>query len=233
MREFIGNLPQVLKAYAWVARDGRRGHQRGVGPFRTREQLHGRSAHRRSAASPARIRDLAGPRMEMSRYSLETLTGTPALRVVDVQNRMTDFGIDAFWLSHEPWLVPSRSRQRRAKCGPRRTSTSGWPSCGSSAPRPTNTPKPSAPPPHHQAIHRIAGTAGRPRDWATTWRAYQRKQHQWLPVTQPGAQRADLTGGRHAVIEFCDSPDEAIRDVADGSTLLIRPAMAARASRSR
>ena len=24
----------------------------------------------------------------------------------DVQNRMVDFGIDAFWLSHEPWLVP-------------------------------------------------------------------------------------------------------------------------------
>ena len=28
------------------------------------------------------------------------------ITVFDVQNRMVDFGIDAFWLSHEPWLVP-------------------------------------------------------------------------------------------------------------------------------
>ena len=49
---------------------------------------------------------LPGPRMEMSRYSLETLTRETGVTVVDVQNRMTDFGIDAMWLSHEPWVVP-------------------------------------------------------------------------------------------------------------------------------
>ena len=26
--------------------------------------------------------------------------------MIDVQNRMVDFGIDAPWLSHEPWVVP-------------------------------------------------------------------------------------------------------------------------------
>ena len=31
---------------------------------------------------------------------------------MDVANRMVDFGVDAPWLSHEPWLVPSRSRRR-------------------------------------------------------------------------------------------------------------------------
>ena len=26
--------------------------------------------------------------------------------MIDVENRMVDFGVDAFWLSHEPWIVP-------------------------------------------------------------------------------------------------------------------------------
>ncbi len=45
--------------------------------------------------------------MEMTRYSLGPLTPRrPGVTVVDVQNRMVDFGVDAFWLSHEPWIVP-------------------------------------------------------------------------------------------------------------------------------
>ena len=40
--------------------------------------------------------DLAGPRMEMCRYSLQALTQETGVTAVDVQNRMTDFGIDAF-----------------------------------------------------------------------------------------------------------------------------------------
>ena len=28
------------------------------------------------------------------------------MSVCDVQNRMVDFGVDAFWMSHEPWIVP-------------------------------------------------------------------------------------------------------------------------------
>ena len=42
----------------------------------------------------------------MTRYSLEQLTEETGVTVLDVENRMVDFGIDAFWTSHEPWLVP-------------------------------------------------------------------------------------------------------------------------------
>jgi len=45
-------------------------------------------------------------RLEMTRYSLETLTEETGVTVLDVENRMVDFGVDAFWTSHEPWLVP-------------------------------------------------------------------------------------------------------------------------------
>ena len=44
--------------------------------------------------------------MEMTRFSLGQLTRRRASPSVDVQNRMADFGVDAFWISHEPWIVP-------------------------------------------------------------------------------------------------------------------------------
>ena len=37
---------------------------------------------------------------------LGTLTEETGVTVLDVQNRMVDFGIDAPWLSHEPWVGP-------------------------------------------------------------------------------------------------------------------------------
>ena len=49
---------------------------------------------------------LTAPRLEMTRYSLDTVERDTGITVFDVQNRMVDFGIDAFWLSHEPWIVP-------------------------------------------------------------------------------------------------------------------------------
>ncbi len=50
--------------------------------------------------------ELTAPRLEMTRYSLGKVTEDTGVTVLDVQNRMVDFGIDAFWLSHEPWIVP-------------------------------------------------------------------------------------------------------------------------------
>ena len=42
----------------------------------------------------------------MTRYSLAKMTEETGVAVLDVQNRVVDFGIDAFWPSHEPWIVP-------------------------------------------------------------------------------------------------------------------------------
>jgi glycine dehydrogenase subunit 2 len=50
--------------------------------------------------------DATTPRLEMTRYSFQQLKEETGVDVHDVQNRMTDFGIDALWTSHHPWLVP-------------------------------------------------------------------------------------------------------------------------------
>src|ERR1043166_9529789 len=45
-------------------------------------------------------------RMEMTRWSLGKLKQDTGVGTADVANRMADYGIDPYWMSHEPWVVP-------------------------------------------------------------------------------------------------------------------------------
>ena len=42
----------------------------------------------------------------MTRWGLGPLKEATGIGTVEVANRMADFGIDPWWMSHEPWLVP-------------------------------------------------------------------------------------------------------------------------------
>jgi glycine dehydrogenase subunit 2 len=105
VREFLGNLQQVIKAYAWVRALGADGIAAAsdlsvlANNYMTRELLKIRGV----TCSHAHV---DAWRMEMTRFSLETLERDTGITVFDVQNRMVDFGVDAFWLAHEPWIVP-------------------------------------------------------------------------------------------------------------------------------
>ena len=45
-------------------------------------------------------------RMEMTRWGLGPLKEATGVGTVDVANRMADYGVDPWWMSHEPWVVP-------------------------------------------------------------------------------------------------------------------------------
>ena len=44
--------------------------------------------------------------MEMTRWGLGKLKEDTGIGTVEVANRMADYGIDPWWMSHEPWVVP-------------------------------------------------------------------------------------------------------------------------------
>ena len=94
-----------MKAYAWTCAMG----SDGIAEAADLSVL----ANNYMDAKLGRIRGLSkshpqltAPRMEMTRWSLGPLKEETGVGTLDVQNRMVDFGVDAFWLSHEPWLVP-------------------------------------------------------------------------------------------------------------------------------
>lgn len=105
VREYFGNLQQVLKAYAWTRAMGLEGLSEAadisviLNNYMERELLKIRGVTR---SHP----DIPGWRLEMTRYSLEVLFEETGVTVADVQNRMVDYGVDAFWMAHEPWIVP-------------------------------------------------------------------------------------------------------------------------------
>ena len=105
VREFWGNVPQLVYAYAWSRAMGAEGIKQAADiSVLANNYMETRLLAIRGVTKSQP--HLTAPRLEMTRYSLETVERDTGINVFDVQNRMVDFGIDAFWLSHEPWLVP-------------------------------------------------------------------------------------------------------------------------------
>ena len=105
VREFWGNLPQVLKAYAWALAMGGDGIQEGS----DLSVLANNYMDAKLAEIPGLARsnpDIDEPRLEMTRWGLGPLKEATGIGTVEVANRMADYGIDPWWMSHEPWVVP-------------------------------------------------------------------------------------------------------------------------------
>ncbi len=175
VREFWGNVPVVLKAYAWTRAMGAEGIREAAdlsvlaNNYMERRLL---AIHGITRSNP----DATLPRLEMTRYSLETLTRETGITAVDVQNRMVDFGIDAFWLSHEPWLVPEPFTPEPGELWSKEDIDLWIDVLAHVIREAYEEPEVVKTAPHNQAIHQVdASGADDPERWATTWSALRRK----------------------------------------------------------
>jgi len=175
VREFFGNVPVVLRAYSWTRFMG----IEGLRDAANISVLANNYMEKRLLAIPGVTKGLPSlkkRRLEMTRYSLGELAAKTGVTCIDIQNRMTDFGVDAYWLSHEPWFIPEPFTPEAGElwsiedidywidvleivCTEARTN----PELVKSSP-------------HNQVVHRQGSiNLNDPTRWATTWRAYQRK----------------------------------------------------------
>jgi glycine dehydrogenase subunit 2 len=175
IREFWGNVPQVMKAYAWARAMG----SEGLAEASDLSVLANNYMEKRLLAIRGITRSnpqVNAPRLEMTRYSMETLQRETGVGVLDVQNRMIDFGIDAFWLSHEPWLVPEPFTPEAGEMYSKEDLDYWIDVLARISAEAYADPQIVKSAPHNQAIHKIDHTALEdPERWAMTWRAYQRK----------------------------------------------------------
>ena len=175
VREYLGNIPVVIKAYSWLLAMG----AEGVKEAADLSMLANNYMETRLLQIPGvskALPHIQQHRTEMTRYSLAELTEDTGVTTVDVQNRMVDFGVDSYWLAHEPWLIPEPFTPEAGEmwsiedmdywidviahiCGEARVS-----------------PEVVKTAPHNQAVHQIDGSGlNDPERWATTWRAHKRK----------------------------------------------------------
>jgi glycine dehydrogenase subunit 2 len=104
VREFHGNIPAVLRAYAWIMSLGAEGllevaHTAVLNNnYLTKMLEHIKGTKRYYAPDEYRL--------EQERWSWETLTEDTGIGTMDIQRRMVDYGLQSFFMSHHPWIVP-------------------------------------------------------------------------------------------------------------------------------
>jgi glycine dehydrogenase subunit 2 len=176
VREYLGNLQQVFKAYAWTRAMGAEGLAEAsdlsvlLNNYMEKRLLTLRGVTR---SHP----EQTSPRLEMTRYSLGTLFEDTGISAVDVQNRMADFGIDAFWLSHEPWIVPQPFTPEAGEMWSREDIDYWIDVLAHVVDEAYRDPDVVRSAPHNQAVAKLSDRdINDPANWATTWAAWQRKQ---------------------------------------------------------
>jgi len=176
VREFLGNVPEIVKAYAWVRAMGGEGIDRASDLSVLANNYMEEKLLRIRGISKSHPR-LTAKRLEMTRYSLEQLAADTGVTAVDVQNRMVDFGVDAFWLSHEPWLVPEPFTPEAGEMWSKEDIDYWIAVLEHVCEEAYADPEVVKTAPHRQAVHQLDPRGlDDPDRWATTWRAYRRKQ---------------------------------------------------------
>jgi glycine dehydrogenase subunit 2 len=104
VRAFLGNLQVVLRSYAWVMSLGAEGlRQASETSVLNSNYLQTRFAGVPGLGLPY---DADAPRLEEARYSWGKLHEETGLGSEDIERRILDYGINNYFGSHEPWIVP-------------------------------------------------------------------------------------------------------------------------------
>ncbi|MGB3407591.1 MAG: aminomethyl-transferring glycine dehydrogenase subunit GcvPB [Jannaschia sp.] len=175
VREFWGNVPQVVKAYAWARAMGAEGIQLASDI----SVVANNYMDKKLAEIPGLAMSnpsIKSHRMEMTRWSLAPLTEETGVTTVDFANRMADYGIDPYWMSHEPWIVAEPFTPEAGELWSKQDIDTWIAVIAQIAEESRTNPALVRTAPHNQAIAQVRGDAFEdPSKWAMTWRAYRRK----------------------------------------------------------
>lgn len=174
VREFWGNAPQVLKAYAWARAMGAEGLREAADISVLSNNYMDMRLSKVKGISRSNP-DIDAPRMEMTRHSADQVTKDTGCSIFEISNRMTDFGIDALWLSHEPWLVPEPFTPEAGELWSKEDIDYWIDVLEHVVNEAYETPEVVKTAPHNAPIHQLTTALDDPAQWATTWRAYTRK----------------------------------------------------------
>lgn len=104
IKGFLGNLSVVLRAYAWVMSLGPNGLKNAAQTAVMNNNY--------LAKKVSKIRGVTVPyaegkyRLQEVRYSWKELEEETGVTTDDVKRRMVDFGVNNYFTSHAPWIVP-------------------------------------------------------------------------------------------------------------------------------
>jgi glycine dehydrogenase subunit 2 len=106
VRAPLGNIHSVVKSYAWVMALGAEGLREVAHQSVLNNNYLARKVGAIRGASISFAEDNPTRRLEQVRYSWERLAAETGVHTTDIHNRMIDFGVQGYFTSHHPWLVP-------------------------------------------------------------------------------------------------------------------------------
>lgn len=175
VREFWGNVPQVMKAYAWARAMGAEGIREASDISVVANNYMDMRLKRIDGLEMSNPHINAW-RMEMTRWGLGPLKEQTGVGTFDVQNRMTDYGIDAYWTSHEPWVVAEPFTPEAGEMYSKEDIDTWVDVLAQVCEEARENPDFVKSAPHNGAVGKLdVSTMDDPAKWATTWRAFQRK----------------------------------------------------------
>jgi glycine dehydrogenase subunit 2 len=176
VREFMGNLQIVFYAYAWAKAMG----GDGITEASDLAVLANNYMEKKLLAIDGVVKShphLTQHRMEMTRYGLGPLKEETGIGIVEIGARMTDYGVDSPWLSHEPWVVPEPFTPEPGELWSKEDIDYWIAAMAKAIEEARTNPDIVRTAPQNAAIRPIRGEGlDDPASWATTWRAYKRKR---------------------------------------------------------
>jgi len=116
-------------------------------------------------------------RVDQIRYSLEKLKREKGLGIEDVNRRVVDFGIQSFFTSHHPWIVPEPFTPEPCETYSKADIDYWAQVLRQVCEEAYNDPEVLRTAPHNSTVSRInSEPLDDPERWAMTWRAYLRKR---------------------------------------------------------
>jgi glycine dehydrogenase subunit 2 len=175
VREFFGNFPAVVRAYAWIMAMGEEGLLEAA---KTSVLNNNYLAELLLAISGVeKPFPRSGSRLEQTRYSLKKLKEETGCGAEDVQRRMVDFGVQSYFMSHHPWIVPEPFTPEPCESYSKEDCDYWGAVLRQVCAEAYVNPELLKQAPHHAPIHRLdPAPLNDPAGWAMTWRAYLRKR---------------------------------------------------------
>jgi len=174
VRDFMGNVQVVLRSYAWAMSMGAGGLREVAEVSMINNQyLEKRLTALRGVTKPFGVER----RVDQIRYSLERLKEETGVGTNDVANRMIDYGVQSYFKSHHPWLVPEPFTPEPCETYSKEDLDHWADVFARVVDEAYESPELVRSAPHRSSGSKIvAEPLNDPEGWAMTWRAYVRKR---------------------------------------------------------
>lgn len=176
VRSFHGVMPNIVRAYAWIAAMGGDGLKRMAEASVLNNNYLALRLGQLAGIKPAYFDANPSPRLEQVRYTLADIVAETGVTTDDISRRSGDFGVSGYFPSHHPRVVPEP-----ATLEPTETASKAdldyyaWVLAQIVAEARTD-PERVRSSPENGPIHRIdTQWLDDPAQWALTWRAHLRK----------------------------------------------------------